>query len=230
MTKDDKKQFSAMIKSVAQLFDKKITSGMMQVYWDCVQDYQLEHVRLALTYACKKSKFFPKPADIQEFMSGTPDEAAALGFDKLITAIRSSGSIASVVFDDPVIHVVVDQMGGWLKVCKWETNELAFRQHDYVKRHTMLQRIGVQSWPCKLKGSTELANQDHYPEWVPPPVFVGNRDAALSVLAGGLENFTAIEIGMITHDEQRRLAGRKNSKNAQRDEVIGRTVAAITSR
>ena len=222
MTEDDEKEFARVLIATAELYGKKITEPAIELYWNSVNDFTIEQFKYGLKNCCTTSKFFPVPAAVREWLESGVDEAAAFSFDKLVSGIRSAGGNASVVFDDAIIHVVVEHLGGWIECCKWLESEMPFRQQDYVKRHTLLSRVGVSSWPCRLKGRIELHNQSQFPERVPAPVLIGDRARCEAVLSGGVDDFVAIPSGPLTNDEQRRLAGSRNRTNALDIESTGK--------
>jgi hypothetical protein len=89
-----------------------------------------------------------------------------------------------VAFDDPLIHAVVEDLGGWPKLCRGTLDELPHLQRRFCESYrTYARRQGV-TYPARLVGQHEaenaLANRR-----VAPPVLIGNPEAAREVLRLG---------------------------------------------
>jgi len=60
----------------------------------------------------------PKPADIIRAIKGNSQTQSLQAWSKVEDAIRLVGPYRSVVFDDLAIHGVLQEMGGWVKLCQ----------------------------------------------------------------------------------------------------------------
>lgn len=69
----------------------------------------------------------PSPAEIIKYTRGTRDNDLEVktveAKNKLKQAISSIGTYKSVAFDDPVIHLVIQSVGGWQKLGKMDFKE-----------------------------------------------------------------------------------------------------------
>lgn len=50
-------------------------------------------------------------------LEGTTSDRASEAYRKVFNAIKAHGSAHSVCFDDPLIHIVIDRLGGWTGLC-----------------------------------------------------------------------------------------------------------------
>jgi hypothetical protein len=75
-------------------------------------------------------------------------------------AMQRVGGYRSVVFDDPLIHLVVNRMGGWTKLCAIEHEEWKFLRRDFERIYDAACRepIPVDQIPKRLPGIIELSN------------------------------------------------------------------------
>lgn len=92
----------------------------------------------------------PSPAEIRKFCLGTREEdlniRIAQAKNKLTGALDSVGTYNTVVFDDPIIHLVVRDLGGWIKLGKMDRD-------DYEKFMTF-------EFPKLYKGYATRKNTD----------------------------------------------------------------------
>jgi len=117
MQSTDKKRFATLLAGIADYYGKELSNGVIALYWQGLQAYDIEAVEKALwehTQNPDAGQFMPKIADITRTMQGRTQDQAAIAWAKVDAAVRRIGSYADVVFDDPLIHRVIVEMGGWI--------------------------------------------------------------------------------------------------------------------
>lgn len=79
---------------------------------------------------------------------------------RLEDAMQKIGAYRSVVFDDPIIHLVVDRMGGWPKLCGMEHEEWKFLRREFERIYDVAKRepVPIDQIPKRLVGVIELSN------------------------------------------------------------------------
>ena len=103
--------------------------------------------------------FLPKPADIIRHIDGSSDSQAKVAWSQVDKAIRYHGAWASVVFvEEPRIHAVIADMGGWIKLCATSEREYAFRQNEFEKRYRGYLQAMPEHYPATLVGIAETQN------------------------------------------------------------------------
>lgn len=117
MQKKDKKQFDVILLGLAEFYEKTLSDMSLSIYFEALDDMSLEQVKQAAGLLARTSKFFPKPCEFRDTVLPDLEAQAALAYDKVNNATKSIGAYKSVVFDDPVIHVVLQSLGGWVEVC-----------------------------------------------------------------------------------------------------------------
>jgi hypothetical protein len=127
----------------------------------------------------------PKPADVVKMLQGSTKDSANSAWSSVDYAIRTRGDQYSVVFDDPLIHRVVEDMGGWIKLCRTDSEQYPFTQNEFVNRYRGYKMRGeVPPYPSKLIGTPEDYNaRQGYP--VQPPLLIGDPKKAQLVLQNG---------------------------------------------
>lgn len=162
MTNHDKPQFANMLRMMGELYNKKLSRDLLALYWHALANFDLSVVRLALNQHVRNpdiGQFMPKPADLIRLIEGCPDDHALRAWSKVADAIKHIGQYSSVVFDDALIHVVVNEMGGWINLCQTREEVLVFRAKEFAKRYASYAVKKPTHYPNRLIGSLEHCNQ-----------------------------------------------------------------------
>jgi len=134
----DQPIFFETLISVAELYGRELTAVSQMLYWQCLQEYELDAVRNAMMLCVKDvdvGQFIPKPADIIRQIEGGTEDRALLAWTKVEESIGRIGCYHSVVFDDPIIHAVVADIGGWINLCRITYDALPFQRNEFIKRY-----------------------------------------------------------------------------------------------
>lgn len=54
---------------LSEVYGHTVTDGLIEAYWEALQDYELEYVEPAVAYVIRTSKWFPKPVEIRDAAS-----------------------------------------------------------------------------------------------------------------------------------------------------------------
>jgi hypothetical protein len=191
MQPTDKPALVALVTDVLAYYRQPVSEFTLSVWCQALQRYSLEQVRKALTAHATNpdgGHFAPKVADVVRLLEGTHAERALLAWGKVLEAIGAVGAYQDVVFDDPAIHAVIEDLGGWPKVCRGETKDLQFLQHRFCQAHVAYAARGDFQFPRRLLGDR---SPDHEYERkglpLPKPALVGDRERALAVFRGGAD-------------------------------------------
>lgn len=189
MQQSDFREFSELITDVLAYHRQDASKFVLGLWWNACQGFELEQVRAALQRHCtdpERGQFAPKIADLARVLQGTSTERAALAWGKVHEAMSAVGAYQDVVFDDPVIHAVLEDLGGWPKVCRTPLDELSYLQHRFQEAHRAYAGRGQFEYPRRLMGDR---SPDHeYREKglpLPRPALVGNAERARQVYQGG---------------------------------------------
>lgn len=189
MRDDQEPEFVAMLTQVFKLQRQALSPDVMEMWWEGLRGYALEDVRRAFnrhTFDPERGQFAPKPADIVRFLEGTRSDRAAVAWGKVFQAMGSVGAYRNVAFDDPLIHAVVQDMGGWPKLCRWPTEELSYAQTQFAKTYASLAERGVEGYPRVLSGDCSPDSEWDRKGLKPPaPVLIGDEKRCVLVIAGG---------------------------------------------
>lgn len=202
MKPSDKPAFVALVTDALAYYGKPVSTFTLQVWLQACQPFDLEQVSKAMTAHAtdaERGQFPPKVADIVRILSGTATDRAALAWGKCLEAMGSVGAYTDVVFDDPAIHAVVEDLGGWPKLCRTESKELGYVQHRFQESHRAYTGRGQFDYPRRLAG--DRSPDSEYAKVglpLPRPALIGNADRARQVYgAGNLAGKTAITFASV---------------------------------
>lgn len=189
MRNEEQAEFVQLLTDVLSYYRQNASEFTVAIWLQAMQPYTLEQVRKAMTAHATNpdgGQFAPKVADIIRVLDGTHGDRAVLAWGKVHEAMSSVGAYQDVVFDDPAIHAVIEDMGGWPKLCRSDTKELGFLQKRFCDGHKAYAGRGEFAYPRRLMG--DRTPDDVYElRGLPPPrpALVGDRSRALSVLQNG---------------------------------------------
>ena len=156
---------------LGEIFNKEISQVLMDIYWKALEPFSDEICAHAFNQVITTSKFFPKPAELLERISGSPEDRAMLAWLSVEDAIRRFGPYTSVRFVDPVIISVIESLGGWPSFENFTNNELKWKQKVFFVRYRAMQEKSEHS--SYLPGIAEIENNSRgYSEFIEPPVTV----------------------------------------------------------
>lgn len=188
MNANDRTAFAEFLSSVHAFYGKDTSNFALDVWWQAMTPFDFSAVKDALNRHCVNTdsgQFLPKPADVVKMLSGSTQDAALVAWSKVDRALREVGTYRSVVFDDPVIHRVVTDMGGWVPLGAKDENEWPFVRNEFVNRYRGYRmRSEIPEYLPVLIGIAEAANSKAGFR-SETPTLIGNAKTAQAVLAGG---------------------------------------------
>ena len=187
MNPTDKAQFVALLRAVAEFYRDTLSPVRLELYWRSLQRYSLAELQRALNAHLihpDQGMFMPKPADIVRILQGSLIDQAQSAWAKVHKALYQVGSYDSVAFDDALIHSVIDDLGGWVLLCRSPAVSLVGMMKSFVQRYRYYAAHPPVAYPPHLPGLIELSRAaSHSP--LPSPTLVGNPVKAQHVLEAG---------------------------------------------
>lgn len=203
MQATDHTAFFELVGNVYAFYRQDYSKFAGGVWLQAMQPFDLPAVADAMNRHCvnpDSGQFMPKPADIVKMLQGSTQDSALVAWSKVDLAVRSCGTYNSVVFDDPIIHRVIVEMGGWVLVGSKDDKEWPFVKNEFVNRYRGYRmRSEIPDYLPVLIGISEAQNS-RSSQNIAPPVLIGNADAARHVMLGGQTN-TRIGFTRATVDE-----------------------------
>lgn len=167
----DYEKFAVMMATLAEVFNdgKEVSKIKTEIYFKSLESYPIENISQAVTKMISTRVFpsFPKPAEIIQEINGKAENKATEAWIMAINAIRRAGNYDSVVFADPVIHSVIQVLGGWPKFCEGDAKDEHWKQKEFEKLYAVISSRNGKH-PAYLPGLHEINNTargyDHKPE------------------------------------------------------------------
>jgi len=192
MQRDDRRRFAALMTKACEYWRRDMSEMLLEMYWAGLEPYDFDAISAAMLRHQrdpdpKVGSFMPMVNDIVRLIEGTSGDRAQVAWSKVHRAIRMVGPYQSLVFDDPIIHLVISDMGGFGSLCDVKTDEMQFRAREFEQRYRgYAARAELPQHPAKLVGDAEAdCVARGQLQFVPSPVFIGDAQAAQRVLEGG---------------------------------------------
>jgi hypothetical protein len=193
---EDQAAFLALMVQLGVLYKQAMQAMLMELYWVALERFALSAVKQAVQAHVNhpdKGQYMPKPADLLRHLEGSGQAQALRAWSTVAQAIREVGGYSSVVFDDPLIHAVIADMGGWMRLCQILISELPFREHVFVARYRGYLGRPPADYPRQLIGT--LAHQQTLSQSrVDPVVCIGDRQKARRVYAQGKSSLSVYSL------------------------------------
>lgn len=185
MIQNEFTDFVDIMQLVAEQYGKKPSDGLISLYWQGLKSYEFNAVREAIGKHLANTdtgQFMPKIADIIRMMQGSSLDSALSAWSKVDRAVRDIGPYETVVFDDPIIHKVLHDMGGWLMLSEKTEDEWPFVAKEFENRYRGFKSRNEKiEYPSKLIGLSE-ANNEKEGYSIAKPILIGDIKKAIEVL------------------------------------------------
>lgn len=192
MTPSEFDDFNALLSITAEQYGKTLSKGLIGLYWQALQKYDLAAVRASLSAHITNpdtGQFMPKVADIVRAIAGRTEDRALIAWSAVDDAARKIGPYRDVAFDDPIIHRVLADMGGWIALGSKTEEEWTWVEKEFVTRYRGILTAAAPSleYPAVLRGIASAQNEAESQARAEPVVCIGNPAAARRVIEGGSE-------------------------------------------
>lgn len=182
--------FCELLDHVSEQYNKPLSVGVKILYWQGLKEYDLAAIKQAIGRHLQNpdtGMFMPKIADVVRMMQGTTQDSALIAWAKVDKTVRQVGTGQSVVFDDPIIHRVLQDMGGWLGLGRRSEDEWPFVAKEFENRYRGYRmRNDDFEYPKILIGLYEAQNNTQGFKSA-RPILVGNSEKAKQVMLGGVD-------------------------------------------
>ncbi len=135
--------FIKMMNVLGELYQKSITSTLLEIYWCTLKGYLFEDIRKAALHHLnhpQEGRFMPKPANFLQYLVKNHKQMALEAWGKVESAIRYSGRYGNVRFNDPMIIQVIRKMGGWGQMCSVARDQVPAIANAFVENYLALSK------------------------------------------------------------------------------------------
>lgn len=205
MLEEQKFEFWGRVQNVGSFYEKTPTELSLIVWWESLKDQDFGVVCEAFGRHVAdpdRGMWMPKPADIVALIHGKGSEAAEVAYSKAYRAVGIVGQWNDAVFDDWIIHVVIEGMGGWVNFCKGEEKDFEFKRLQFIKSYQSIRKRGdVSDYPKRLFGISNQQNAMNGFKFAQPRL-IGDPKRAMAVLENGSEGSSLHVITLSGHGAQ----------------------------
>lgn len=189
MKQEHFEEFCSLLDDVAEQYSKTLSPSLKTLYWQGLHDVEFDAVRDALfrhiRNTDKDGDFMPKVSNIKKMIEGSTEDSSLIAWAKVDKHLRTTGTWVSVVFDDPLIHRVIQDMGGWIKFGMIVDKEWPFVGKEFQNRYRGYKSRSMEpEYPSHLIGMAEAGNNNQGFK-NDPPKLLGNVEKAKQVLNKG---------------------------------------------
>ncbi len=182
--------FSEQMMVLGVIYSKPIHQILIEMFWHALKEFDFKLVKEGIQAHIKHAddgKYFPKPADIRRYIEGGSISRSLQAWTKVVQAIHNPGPDTSVIFDDALIHAVLQDMGGWRVYLTIKETELSFRAKEFGQRYETYLLRPPHCYPRQLIG--EFEHQNAMAGYTSaPPLLLGDTQKALDVYQQGSDS------------------------------------------
>jgi len=184
-----KAKFLEILGGVYDFYGRELSAFSAQVWLQACESFDVEQVSKALSAHLmdpERGQFMPKPADIVRQLQGTNTDRSLVAWGKALDAMQRVGAYESVAFDDGIIHTVIEDLGGWSKLCRSNMDELQFVQKRFCDSYKAYASRPGHEHPSYLPGAHEIENRMNGRK-TQKPVLIGSPEKAAEVMRLGVD-------------------------------------------
>lgn len=152
-------KFKEYLTALCEIHDKKISPLLASLYWKVLEPFTDEQCERAFKSLIYESRFFPKPVEFVEIIRGTNNDNATRAWLEVLETVKRVGHYQSVMFSDPLIHSVIESMGGWVRLAGgMKADEEIWKQKEFERLYNVLSKNPRDKMPSYLPGLCEIQN------------------------------------------------------------------------
>ena len=152
----------------------------MEIYRTLLEDIPESKFITGINNMLRERVFsnLPMPAEIREYSLGLKEDEMMVRINRakllLNKGISKAGIYNDVVFEDPVIHLCIDSIGGWINFCKKSSKEVEdWLKWDFPKlyrsfstrKQTTLSLVLEGKGDKDLKEVCYIGDKEKYLKW-----------------------------------------------------------------
>lgn len=188
--KESKKRFAALFSGLADYYGAEISKASLGLYWQGLRQYDYN----AIEKACwahtqlpdEAGRWMPKVSDLNKMLAGRTSDQGQIAWSKVDRAVRVTGPHWDVAFDDPIIHRVIADMGGWIQINSHDDKNWPFVAKEFITRYQAFRMTGdIPPHERYLIGVGTAHNRLLKTHEAKPQIMLqGNHDVAKQIASG----------------------------------------------
>ena len=115
----DRLAFARGLGAVGEAFNEPVSELRAEAYFDALCDLAITDVLTALRAVVRDGRFFPKPVEVRERVTGSVEDRAELAWVDLLEQVRAVGSYGRPEFEDEDTDDLIRTLfGGFRRLCE----------------------------------------------------------------------------------------------------------------
>lgn len=124
MTDADRMSFAEAMHVLGETFNEPVSDVRTEGYFDALREFPMVDVASAVRMALRTCKFFPRPVELRELITGKSEDRADAAWGELVREVRRVGYIGQPQFADArVMRAIRETWGTWQRLCETLPNE-----------------------------------------------------------------------------------------------------------
>ena len=176
----EEKVFRQGIYLIETITGKAFGKNQVEIYRTLLEDIPESKFITGINNMLRERVFsnLPMPAEIREYSLGLKEDEMMVRINRakllLNKGISKAGIYNDVVFEDPVIHLCIDSIGGWINFCKKSSKEVEdWLKWDFPKlyrsfstrKQTTFSLVLEGKWDKDLKEVCYIGDKEKYLKW-----------------------------------------------------------------
>src|SRR5690606_33933929 len=109
---------ASLMLALSETFNEPVSETRAGMYFDALSELTIQEVEQAMRLSLRRSKFFPRPAELLELVSGSAEDQADEAWQSVINAVRRVGAYRTPTLDDAAMDTVRRLFGTWSRACQ----------------------------------------------------------------------------------------------------------------
>lgn len=187
---ETKRRFAGLMTGMSDYYRQEISKEVLSIYFKALRQFEFEDVVRAteahMLNPDTAGSFMPKVNELAKMIQGSTTDQSALAWSKAEGAVVRVGPYQDVAFDDPIIHRVIADLGGWLWLCAQDDKAWPFIGNDFKTRYKGYRMRGeTPEYQPVLIGAANAHNGIEAPAFRFKPVLIGDQEKCAQVMKSG---------------------------------------------
>jgi len=128
----DEDLFRTNLTVMGELFAREVSPALAKIYWNALCGYSDDEVRGATAKAIETLRFFPKPAELIEFIVGGKMDAER-AYETWAVVMKELRDAENADFRSKATQRAIDIMGGAVYLSRLSHRELEFKKKEFIE-------------------------------------------------------------------------------------------------
>ena len=167
MNDNEKLRIKNALMVCAELFNRTLSEGVLEIYISSLKGYPVDKVLRALKSCTQEISYMPSLADILQRIEkkGDADALSELAWSYVLDVIGVCGIYESFTFKDKVLRKVLSLMD-YEMLCICDKSEIHWKKKEFTESYKAFLKLSNYDAPSYFAGILELNNGDLYTDIV----------------------------------------------------------------